>query len=164
KEISKVGFSFTAHAQDFMLDVGSDELLREMCREAAFVVAVGDYSREVLIQKCSDAAAKIHRIYNGNDLRKVQAGPPRTSRLRPRILSIGRLIEFKGFRDLIVACAELKKRNIEFECKIIGDGPLRNALQNAIAAAGLDEIVELLGALPQEEGIPYLADSSAFPL
>src|ERR1700747_205549 len=31
KEISKIGFSFTAHAQDFMLDVGSDELLREMC-------------------------------------------------------------------------------------------------------------------------------------
>ena len=32
KAISKIGFSFTAHAQDFMLDVGSDELLREMCR------------------------------------------------------------------------------------------------------------------------------------
>ena len=164
KEISKVGFSFTAHAQDFMLDVGSDELLREMCREAAFVVAVSDYSRELLIQKCPDAAAKIHRIYNGIDLRKFQAGSPRTTRLRPRILSIGRLIEFKGFRDLIVACAELKKRNIEFECKIIGDGPLRNALQNAIAAAGLDEIVELLGALPQEEVIPYLADCDVFAL
>ncbi|SRR6266540_933068 len=164
KAISKIGFSFTAHAQDFMVDVGSNELLREMCREAAFVVAVSDYSRELLIHKCPDAVGKIHRIYNGIDLRKFQAGSPRSPALRPRILSIGRLIEFKGFRDLIAACAELKKRDIEFECKIIGDGPLRNALQNAIAAAGLDGIVQLLGALPQEEILPYLADCDVFAL
>src|SRR6266568_5086182 len=164
KEISKIGFSFTAHAQDFMLDVGSDELLREMCREAAFVVAVSDYSRELLVQKCPDAAEKIHRIYNGIDLRKFQAGPPRPPTLRPRILSIGRLIEFKGFRDLIAASAELKKRGIEFECAIIGDGPLRGELQNAIAAAGLDSIVRLPGALPQEEVVRRLADCDVFAL
>src|SRR5438477_10071192 len=139
-----------------MLDVGSDELLREMCREAAFVVAVSDYSRELLIQKCPDAAGKIHRIYNGVDLRKFQAGPPRSPALRPRVLSIGRLIEFKGFRDLIAACAELKKRGIQFECEIIGDGPLRNTLENAIAAAGLDGVIRLLGALPHEEVVRRL--------
>ncbi|PYJ30803.1 MAG: hypothetical protein DMF24_02250 [Verrucomicrobia bacterium] len=164
KEISKIGFSFTAHAQDFMLDVGSDELLREMCREAAFVVAVSDYSRELLIQKCPDAAGKIHRIYNGVDLRKFQAGPPRSPALRPRVLSIGRLIEFKGFRDLIAACAELKKRGIQFECEIIGDGPLLRALQDAITAAGLDGIVQLPGALSQEEIVCRLADCDVFAL
>src|SRR5438067_10211818 len=164
KEISKIGFSFTAHAQDFMLDVGSDELLREMCREAAFVVAVSDYSRELLVQKCPEAAKKIYRIYNGIDLQKFQASPPRSPALRPRIVSIGRLVEFKGFRGLIAACAELKKRGIEFECAIIGDGPLRGELQNAIAAAGLDSIVRLPGALPQEEVVRRLADCDVFAL
>jgi glycosyltransferase involved in cell wall biosynthesis len=95
KAISKIGFSFTAHAQDFMVDVGSDELLREMCREAAFVVAVSDYSRDLLVHKCPDAAEKIHRIYNGINLRKFKAGTPRSSNKRPCILSIGRLIEFE---------------------------------------------------------------------
>src|SRR6266542_4475722 len=146
KEISKIGFSFTAHAQDFMLDVGSDELLREMCREAAFVVTVSDYSRELLVHKCPDAAGKIYRIYNGIDLRKFQPGPPRSPALRPRILSIGRLIEFKGFREMI------------------GDGPLLGALQNAIATAGLDGIVRLPGALPQEEVVCRLADCDVFAL
>jgi glycosyltransferase involved in cell wall biosynthesis len=164
KEISKIGFSFTAHAQDFMLDVGSDELLREMCREGAFVVAVSDYSRELLLQKCPEAAGKIYRIYNGIDLRKFQATPPRSPALRPRIVSIGRLVEFKGFRDLVAACAELKKRGLQFECEIIGDGPLRNALQNAIAGAGLDGIVRLPGALPQEEVVRRLADCDVFAL
>ena len=164
KAISKIGFSFTAHAQDFMLDVGSDELLREMCREAAFVVAVSDYSHELLVQKCPDVAEKIHRVYNGIDLRKFKAGPPRSSTLRPRILSIGRLVEFKGFGDLVAACAELKKRGIQFECEIIGDGPLRGELQNAIAVAGLDGIVRLAGALPQEEVVRRLADCDVFGL
>ena len=164
KEISKIGFSFTAHAQDFMLDVGSDELLREMCREAAFVVAVSDYSRELLVQKCPEAAKKIYRIYNGIDLQKFQASPPRSPALRPRIVSIGRLVEFKGFRDLIAACAELKKRGLQFECEIIGDGPLRNTLQNAIAAAGLDGVVRLPGALLQEEVVRRLADCDVFAL
>ncbi len=163
KAISKIGFSFTAHAQDFMVDVGSDELLREMCREAAFVVAVSDYSRDLLVQKCPDAEGKIHRIYNGIDLRKFQTRPLRSPTL-PRILSIGRLIEFKGFRDLIAACAELKKRAIQFECEIIGEGPLRGALQDAIAAAGLDGIVRLSGALPQEEVARRLADCDVFAL
>jgi glycosyltransferase involved in cell wall biosynthesis len=164
KAISKIGFSFTAHAQDFMVDVGSDELLREMCREAAFVVAVSDYSRDLLVQKCPAAEGKIHRIYNGIDLGKFEAGPPRQPTLRPRILSIGRLIEFKGFRDLIAACSELKKRSIEFECEIIGDGPLREALQNAITAAGLDGVVRLRGALPQEAITRCLADCDVFAL
>ena len=163
KAISKVGFSFTAHAQDFMVDVGSDELLREMCREAAFVVTVSDYSRDLLVQKCPDAEGKIHRIYNGIDLRKFQTRPLRSPTL-PRILSIGRLIEFKGFRDLIAACAELKKRAIQFECEIIGEGPLRGALQDAIAAASLDDIVRLSGALPQEEVVRSLGDCDVFAL
>src|SRR5437870_10034481 len=135
-----------------------------MCREAAFVVTVSDYSRELLVHKCPDAAGKIYRIYNGIDLRKFQPGPPRSPALRPRILSIGRLIEFKGFRELIAACAELKKRGIQFECEIIGDGPLLGALQNAIAAAGLDGIVRLPGALPQEEVVCRLADCDVFAL
>ena len=33
-------FSFTAHGQDFMLDLGNDDLLREMAARARFVVAV----------------------------------------------------------------------------------------------------------------------------
>jgi glycosyltransferase involved in cell wall biosynthesis len=164
KAISKIGFSFTAHAQDFMLDVGSDELLREMCREAAFVIAVSDYSRKLILQKCPDAAGKIHCVYNGIDLRKFKPAPPRLPDVRPRILSIGRLVEFKGFRHLIAACAELKKRGLDFECEIVGEGPLRDALQSAITAAGLDGIVRLLGSLPQEEVVGRLIDSDVFAL
>src|SRR5437868_6843791 len=37
KAISGISFSMTAHGQDFMSDLGNDELLRELCASAEFV-------------------------------------------------------------------------------------------------------------------------------
>src|SRR5207244_7697052 len=68
KEISGIPFSVTAHGQDFMTDLGNDELLREICAAAEFVAAVTGYSRDLLRQRCPDAADNIRRVYNGIDL------------------------------------------------------------------------------------------------
>src|SRR5207302_11207126 len=104
KEISGIPFSVTAHGQDFMKDLGSDDLLREICNAAEFVTAETDYSRDLLRQRCPASAAKIHRVYNGIDLERFPArGSPNGSRI-PRIVSVGRLVAFKGFEDLIDAC------------------------------------------------------------
>src|SRR6187551_1678404 len=70
KEISGIPFSVTAHGQDFMKDLGSDDLLREICAAAEFVAAETDYSRDLLRQRCPDSAGKIHRVYNGVDLER----------------------------------------------------------------------------------------------
>src|SRR5215475_7646310 len=103
KEISKISFSVTAHGQDFMKDLGNDDLLREICAAAEFVAAETDYSRELLCQQCPDS--RIHRVYNGIDLTRfpvVHNEIP--SNPIPRIVSIGRLVAFKGFDYLIEAC------------------------------------------------------------
>src|SRR5262249_44295353 len=108
KEISGIPFSVTAHGQDFMKDLGSDDLLREICAAAEFVAAETDYSRDLLRQRCPDSAAKIQRVYNGIDLERFAAPSSETARPRhgqqaagasyqPRIVSVGRLVAFKGF-------------------------------------------------------------------
>src|SRR5438445_6292183 len=138
KEISGIPFSVTAHGQDFMKDLGSDDLLREICAAAEFVAAETDYSRDLLRQRCPASPAKIHRVYNGIDLERFSM--PRCDTARPaiapyhvpQIVSVGRLVTFKGFEDLIDACAELQRRGADFICEIIGDGPLREMLQAKI--------------------------------
>src|SRR5437667_3815995 len=83
KEISDIPFSVTAHGQDFMKDLGSDDLLREICAAAEFVAAETDYSRGLLCERCPDSAAKIHRVYNGIDLEHLpitNGEPPRPPR------------------------------------------------------------------------------------
>jgi len=164
KEISGIPFSVTAHGQDFMKDLGSDDLLREICVAAEFVAAETDYSRDLLRQRCPDSATKIHRVYNGIDLERFPAPRSIDGNRAPRIVSVGRLVAFKGFEDLIKACAELARRQIDFVCDIIGDGPLRETLQAKIEQLDLSSRVNLLGSLSQGAVLEKLQTADIFAL
>src|SRR5438270_1499333 len=151
KTMSGIPFSVTAHGQDFMADLGNDELLCEICDVAEFVAVETEYSRGLMQARCPNAAKKIHRVYNGMDLANfVGAGRSAATSAAVEILSVGRLVAFKGFEYLIEACEQLRQRSIQFHCEIIGDGPLRQTLQHQIAELRLSERVTLAGALPQD--------------
>src|SRR5207253_10020884 len=133
KEISGIPFSVAAHGQDFMKDLGNEDLLREICAAAEFVAAETDYSRDLLRQRCPNSAGKIHRVYNGMDLTRFSSPNEEVSINQvPRIISIGRLVAFKGFAYLIDACADLARRSVDFNCDFIADGPLRGDLEATI--------------------------------
>ena len=150
--LKKLGFSFsfTAHAQDFMFDLGRNDLLAEMARESEFVVAVSDYSKGLLGEICQESAHKILRIYNGIEVNDFQAVPVR-DRKPARGISIGRLIEFKGFQHLIGACGLLKRHGVPVEIRIIGEGPIRPELEKRIVEEDVSDMITLLGMRSQEE-------------
>jgi glycosyltransferase involved in cell wall biosynthesis len=165
KAISGISFSITAHGQDFMTDLGNEELLREMCASAEFVGAETDYSRDLLAAQCPESAAKIFRVYNGIELRKFAApAEPQQSSSSLRLLSVGRLVEFKGFDVLIDACAELRERGIEFICDIIGTGPLREQLEARTAEHGLNNDVRFAGEQSQDNVLAALNACDVFVL
>jgi glycosyltransferase involved in cell wall biosynthesis len=164
KEISGIPFSVTAHGQDFMKDLGNDDLLREICAGAEFVAAETDYSRELLCQRCPDSAARFYRIYNGIDLEPFPDPLPPKENAAPRIISVGRLVAFKGFEHLIDACKELARRSLDFTCEIIGDGPLRDDLQAKIDMLNLAPRVSLLGSLSQGAVLEKLRSADIFAL
>ena len=164
KEISGIPFSVTAHGQDFMKDLGSDDLLREICAAAEFVAAETDYSRELLCERCPDSAAKIHRVHNGIDLEHFPTPATATINPVPRIISVGRFVAFKGFEHLIDACAELASRGVDFTCDIIGDGPLHDALRAKIDVLNLSSRINLLGSLSQRAVLEALQAADIFAL
>jgi len=163
--LKKLGFpfSFTAHAQDFMFDLGSDELLAEMARESEFVVAVSEFSRGLLCEQCPDSEHKIVRIFNGIEVNDFAAVPVR-DRKPLRIVSIGRLIEFKGFQHLIGAAGLLKKQGVPVDIRIIGDGPMRPELEARIAQEDVADTVTLLGVRSQEDVKRELSECDLFAL
>jgi len=166
KAYAGLPFSITAHGQDFMLDLGNDDLLAELLREAEFVVAVSDYSAELLRQRFPESAGHILRIYNGLAYDEFRV-PPRSNRAagRLRLVSVGRLIEFKGFHHLIDACALLRDReNVDLVCNIIGTGDLHNRLAKQIGTLGLENNVSLRGMMTQEQIKSELAAADAFVL
>jgi glycosyltransferase involved in cell wall biosynthesis len=165
KAFANIPFSITAHGQDFMADLGNDHLLREICDAAEFVAVETEYSRALLSERCPNAAGKIHRVYNGMDLDNfLQPAVPTPRSGRVRIVSVGRLVSFKGFEYLIEACEQLRQRSVDFFCEIIGDGPLRKSLQHQIDELRLGSLVALTGALPQDRVIEELQRSDIFAL
>jgi GalNAc-alpha-(1->4)-GalNAc-alpha-(1->3)-diNAcBac-PP-undecaprenol alpha-1,4-N-acetyl-D-galactosaminyltransferase len=80
---------------------------------------------------------------------EVIANPLRKLKIESRereniILSVGRLVEQKGHRDLIQAFYHLENRK-EWKLLILGDGPLRGALNKQIKQLNLMDEVKLLG-------------------
>jgi len=167
KHIAGIPFSFTPHAQDFLVDLGNQELLAEMCAEAEFVIAVSNHTRELLRNLCPASADKVHRVYNGINAQRFDLANPGQSWQSDgpiRIISVGRLIEFKGFQHLINAVAKLRKDKIPVECRIVGEGPWQETLQDQINEHKLDTCVTLLGAQPQEKIRLLLKESDVFAL
>jgi colanic acid/amylovoran biosynthesis glycosyltransferase len=65
-----------------------------------------------------------------------------------RLLTVGRLVEKKGIADVVAALAQVRAHGIDLRLRIIGDGPLRGAIEQQVAALGLGAHVALLGAQP----------------
>lgn len=77
------------------------------------------------------------------------------------VLSVGRLVPYKGYAYLVDAAAFLPEG---WKVVIGGDGPLREELQERIRAKGVEGKVELAGYLPQEELPAYFTACDAFVL
>jgi len=160
-------FSFTAHARDIWklyVDPETDAAKRRAkLSAAAFCVTVSEVNAAHLRQICPEAASRIHRLYNGIDLSLFRPAP--VARRHPRlIVAVGRLVEKKGFADLIEACALLRDKGVPLRCRIIGDGPLQADLAARIASRDLGQVVELAGPMPQERLVRALGAATLVTL
>ncbi len=159
-------FSFTGHANDIFCVPDSNDLitLDRLIEDAALVISVSDYSVKRLGEKYPASSAKIHRVYNGLDLQPFEKAIGAVKPTPPEILSVGRLIEKKGFDDLIRAMTILKESGVSCTCKIVGEGPLRDDLRRLIDETKTHDVVELLGSKSQDQIVELLGRASIFAL
>jgi len=145
-ELTDIPYTFTAHAKDIYVET-PPELLRAEAHRAQAVITCTEYNRQYLSTQIGPASdGKLHCIYHGLDLSQFQFAWPRVSDARPPvILSVARLVEKKGLSDLIVAAGILRGRGRSFQVEIIGNGPLRQALEAQVMQLGLSDRVKLLG-------------------
>jgi colanic acid/amylovoran biosynthesis glycosyltransferase len=149
--LSGRSFSFTGHAADLFRN---RQALATKIARADFIICISEFHRQFYIENGADPA-KLRIAYCGIDT--THFTPNR--RVRPdgapvHILSSGRLVEKKGFADLIRACAILRDREFPFRCTIAGSGPDEAALRAQIAQAGLGDLVTLTGQALKQEDIP----------
>ncbi|WP_295901379.1 glycosyltransferase family 4 protein [uncultured Vibrio sp.] len=158
--ITSTPFTFTAHAKDIFHQDNDFVLLKEKFQQAKLAITISDFNVHYLTNDLQVAASKIEKIYNGLDL---TAFPFESPVQRPAtICAIGRLVEKKGFADLIDACLILKNKDIQFQCEIIGDGELKALLAEQIEKLTISDMVKMYGSLPQTEVKQRLQKAAVF--
>jgi glycosyltransferase involved in cell wall biosynthesis len=105
-------------------------------------------------------------VHHGVDLRRFAPVERRSTGddRAPAITSIGRLVEKKGFDDLLRALALLATGGLRFTCRIYGDGPLLEPLTRLRDELDLAPCVEFMGARDSDEVVAALAHTDVFAL
>lgn len=119
-----------------------------LMREGALFLAVSDALRDKAIALGYPAERTLTH-YNGVDLDRFHPGGGR--REPGLVLHVGRLVEKKGTAALIEAMAGAEGASLA----IIGDGPLRGALERRAGPAA-----RFLGALPPDEVASWMRRAS----
>jgi colanic acid/amylovoran biosynthesis glycosyltransferase len=97
-------------------------LVADRLKFATFIITNSRYNERDLAARLAPVGAPpVHVVYNGIDLSRFRP-PTRADRSGYRLLSVGRLVEPKGFRHLLYACRALRDRGMNVSCEIIG-GP-----------------------------------------
>ncbi len=149
--IAGLPYSFTAHAKDIFHDEVDEADLARKLADAHHVVTVSEYNLADLRRRFPSAAGRLHRVYNGLELGRFpfRARPAHGGPLR--VAAVGRLVEKKGFADLIEAVRMLDERGVRVEVRLAGGGELHDDLAARIRSAGLDACFALLGPRTQAE-------------
>ncbi|ADZ08972.1 glycosyl transferase group 1 [Methanobacterium lacus] len=81
-----------------------------------------------------------------------------------QILSVGYLIERKGFMYLISSISEVSKKHENVRLKIVGSGPQEKQLKDLITKLQLEKYIEILGNIPNDELLKMYNSSDLFVL
>lgn len=153
-----IGFSFTSHAND-LFERGW--LLPEKVERSAAAVTISEFNRRFL-ENLGAVSDKIHVIRCG--VIRHPSPEQRPAAPSPRIGSLGRLVEKKGFEVLIQAAGILARQGRDFILEIAGSGPMQDELQQCAEREKLGSRIHFIGPIPNDRVPEWLSGLDIFVL
>ncbi len=139
------GFSFTVHGPE-EFDKPQFLGLATKIEAARFVVAISSFGRSQLWRWLpADAWHKVQVVHCGLDADSFISAESAAPSPSMRLVCVGRLCEQKGQLLLLEAASLVAVDHPTFELVLAGDGEMRTALEQAIAARGLQSKVRITG-------------------
>lgn len=151
------------------------ERLNELLRNVVRCVSEGDPFVRLTAQRSSLALAKTNQTatrlralgamnvevmseagLSQQELSRLSQVPQR-SELPFRVISMGRMLHWKGFEFSLQAFAALLERFPESEYWLVGDGPYRPRLSALARQLGVNQKVSFLGSISRDEALTKLA-------
>lgn len=146
-------FSITAHAWDIYLPSRAE--LQDKIRRCSGLVTCTGYNVGFLRDLAGPGNEdKVHLNYHGIDLSKIT----QTTRVREpgqplKVVAVGRLVEQKGFADLVESVGLANKGGRRVEVTLIGDGPLEAELKQLAAKHGVADRIVFAGRVGHAQTI-----------
>ena len=136
------------------------QIERHALEQADAVIAVSDYTREVIARHYGVEGKKVRAIPNG----LAAVAPYRRKRPFPErlVTFVGRLTRQKGPDYLVDLLRALLAQDENLRFAIAGDGDALPAMMHAVARARLGDRVHFTGFLPGEEVRDLLSMSDVF--
>ena len=159
RELSKltgVPYTFTAHGYDIHRKPPAD--FRDRALLARAVVTVSDANADYIAHQFQVPRDHLRVIPCGvNTDEFAPAALPIAVAHNPALwlVCVARHVAVKNLGLLLDACAELRRRGVEFRCAMIGDGPLGDELLAKRDELKLQSLVTLPGALDQAEVLKW---------
>lgn len=158
--ISGLRYSISAHAKDiYTIPLGD---VRTRVNGAELLMTCTKYNYNFLRAITGIHADKIHQIYHGIDLEVFRPTGPRTNESLSQIVSVGRLVNKKGYGDILQALRILKDRGLVFTYDIYGTGELKTELLALRTQLGLEKDVTFHGIATQPQIISRFQQGGIF--
>jgi glycosyltransferase involved in cell wall biosynthesis len=142
-------WSLTLHGPAEFFEVKGNRLAEKLT-SASFVACASDWARSQAMAIAPAEAWPRFSVVRGGVDAEVWRRAGRAGGSRVEILNVGRLAAVKGQALLIDALARLRDEGIDAHCRIVGNGPEHETLEKRITELGLQDVVELTGAVGQD--------------
>ena len=155
-----VPFSMGAHAYD-VFRTGGDWLLKLKFDQASFI-RTSSLSTAKRIEDLGVPSSKVKLIRRGLSHWPHRENFNLINSNRIELLSVGRLVEKKGYNYQLEIAKQLKDQSVPFRLRIVGDGPLKKELFKEMNRMNLSHCVEFLGSLSQKTIRELYLNTDAF--
>ena len=162
RRLTDLPYSFTAHARDLVQIPPSS--LAARAAEATALVTCCQVNADYIAATLPAKLPAVRVIHHGVELDLFKPQPRPIAVADVQIVTVGRLVEKKGFPDLLRALGRLKASGRRITCRVYGDGPLLRPLAELRDSLGLADAVHFAGERSRETIIQALHSSDVFVL
>lgn len=150
----RLPYLITCHGSDIRLLERSNlmrKAARGIFRRAARVTTVSKFLADDIVKLLPEVAPKVVVTPMPVDVTRFLEGQRATKADPPRILYAGNLVQSKGVDVLLRAVAELSRRGVAYQLKILGQGPALSSLQALAEGLGIASHVTWSQFVPQAQ-------------
>jgi glycosyltransferase involved in cell wall biosynthesis len=155
-KLAGVPYTVTCHAKDIFHRENVPHIA-ERLQDAAAIVTVSGYNVDYLRDRLP--SVPVHLVPN-----PIPAAPATGWKADGPLLCVARLVPKKGVDQLIDALAIVSPRHLDLRLQIVGDGPLRDQLEDRARTAGVADRIDWIGSVSSDGVRAAMSGARAFVL